>query len=104
MNHVNLIGKISSNPKVVMLENGKRIAQFSFSTQETFLDVEGNVKKKSTWHRVSAWGNWVSVLEELGQKGINLAIEGKLVSRFYRAKNGDRKFITEVEVNDLIIL
>lgn len=104
MNHVNLIGKISSDPKVVMLENGKRIAQFSLSTQETFLDGEGNVKKKSTWHRVSAWGNWVSVLEELGQKGINLAIEGKLVSRFYHTQKGERKFVTEVEVNDLVIL
>ncbi len=104
MNHVNLIGKISSQPRVVELENGKKIAQFSMSTQESFLDKDGNVRKRSQWHRVSAWGNWVTVLEELGQKGLNLAIEGKLVSRFYLSKTGAKQFVTEVEVNDLILL
>lgn len=104
MNHVNLIGKIASEPKVVQLENGRKLAQFSMSTQEIYLDAEGNSKKKNYWHRVSAWGNWVSILEELGQKGINLAVEGKLVSRFYKTASGEKKFITEVEVNDLIIL
>lgn len=104
MNHVNLIGKISSEPKFIELQNGKKIAQFSMSTEETFLDQEGNVKKKSNWHRISAWGKWVHVLEELGSKGIHLAVEGRLVSRFYKAPGGEQKLISEVEVNDLIIL
>jgi single-strand DNA-binding protein len=104
MNHVNLIGKISSEPKVVELENGKKIAQFSMSTQESYLDKDGNVKKRNQWHRISAWGNWVSILEELGQKGLNLAVEGKLVSRYYLSKTGSKQVITEVEVNDLILL
>jgi single-stranded DNA-binding protein len=46
----------------------------------------------------------VQVLEELGQKGISLAIEGKLVSRFYQTQTGGKKLITEVEVNDLVVL
>ena len=104
MNHVNLIGKISSEPKIIELGNGKKLAQFSMSTNETYLDEEGNVKKKNNWHRISAWGIWVNVIDELGQKGINLAIEGKLVSRFYRTTAGKQKLITEVEVNDLTIL
>ncbi|MES2589008.1 MAG: single-stranded DNA-binding protein [Bacteroidota bacterium] len=104
MNHVNLIGKICSEPKVISLGNGKRLAQFSMSTLETYLDEEGNVKNKRQWHKISAWGNWVNILEELGEKGIQLAIEGKLVSRFYKNKAGDRKLVTEVEVNDLVIL
>ena len=104
MNHVNLIGKISSEPKVVQLTNGKKIAQFSMSTQETYLDASGNTKIRKQWHRVSAWGRWVSILEELGEKGLNLAIEGRLISRFYNASTGERKFVTEVEVNDLVLL
>jgi single-strand DNA-binding protein len=104
MNHVNLIGKISSEPKVICLGNGKKLAQFSMSTQETYLDEAGNTLKKDQSHRITAWGNWVAILEELGQKGIQLAIEGKLVSRFYKNQAGDRKFITEVEINDLVIL
>ena len=79
------------------------MAQFTLSTQETVLDDEGKAKKTNDWHRVSAWGRWVQVLEELGKKGMDLAIEGKLKTRFYE-KSGKKKFISEVEVNDLIIL
>ena len=104
MNHVNLIGKISSEPKVVELNNGRKIAQFSMSTQESYLDAAGNIKNKKQWHRISAWGNWVKVLEELGHKGIDLAIEGKLVSRFYQTPSGEKKLVTEVEINDLVLL
>lgn len=104
MNHVNLIGKITSEPKVVLLQNGQKIAQFSMSTQESYLDAEGNLKSKKQWHQISAWGNWVSVLEQLGTIGLSLAVEGKLVSRFYKTKTGDRKVVTEVEVNDLVVL
>lgn len=103
MNHVNLIGKMSSDPRFYELPNGRRIAQFTLSTTETVLDENGNSKKKSHWHRVAAWGKWVKVLEELGTKGIDLAIEGKLTTRFYE-RQGQKHFISEVEVNDLILV
>jgi len=104
MNHVNLIGKICSPPKVVELTNGRKIAQFSLSTQESYLDVDGTTKVRKQWHRISAWGRWVAILEELGEKGLSLAIEGRLTSRFYKSKTGERKLVTEVEVNDLVLL
>lgn len=104
MNYVNLIGKISSEPRVFSLESGRKIANFSLKTEETILDKEGNPHKKSQWHRIAAWGKWVSVIEQFGDRGINLAIEGRLISRFYKTPKGERKMITEVEVNDLILL
>ncbi len=103
MNHVNLIGKVCSTPKIVELPNGKKIAQFTMSTKEMYLDETGNTKSRSNWHRLTAWGRWVKVLEELGQEGMDLAVEGKLVTRFYQNK-GQRQYIAEVEVNDLVIL
>ena len=103
MNHVNLIGKLTSSPRIYELPTGRKIAQFTMSTNETYLDEEGNTKKKSHWHRMSAWGRWVQVLEELGTVGVEIAVEGKLTTRFYQ-KGGDKKFISEVEINDLIIL
>lgn len=104
MNHVNLIGTMSSTPKFLELENGRRIAQFSLSTDENFLDKDGNIKKRKQWHRMTAWGNWVNVLETFGDKGMKLAVEGKLTSRFYKSNSGERKQVTEVEINDLIIM
>ena len=103
MNHVNLIGKMTSTPRYYELPSGRKIAQFTLSTSETVLDEEGNSKKKSNWHRISAWGRWVQVLEELSQENMELAIEGRLTSRFFE-KSGKKHVISEVEVNDLIIL
>lgn len=103
MNHVNLIGKMCSAPRFVELDNGRRIVKFSMATDEVVLTADGGTKKKTYWHRMTAWGKWVQVLEELGSNGMELAIEGKLITRFY-SNNGKRRCVAEVEVNDLVIL
>lgn len=103
MNHVNLIGKLTCQPRFYDLPNGRKIAQFTMATKETYLDESGNTKNINNWHRMAAWGQWVKVLKELGEPGMEVAIEGKLTSRFYQ-KAGEKKFVSEVEVNDLIIL
>ncbi len=103
MNHVNLIGKMTSVPRYYELPGGRKVAQFTMSTNEVYLDQQGKTKRRNHWHRIAAWGKWVRVLEELGDVGIELAIEGKLKTRFYH-KQGVKQFISEVEVNDLIIL
>ncbi|MFT5777122.1 MAG: single-strand DNA-binding protein [Crocinitomicaceae bacterium] len=103
INHVNLIGKMTSLPRFYELPNGRKVVQFTLSTKETYLDEHGEVKNRSHWHRICAWGRWVKVIDELGSKGLRVAIEGKLTTRFYH-RNGERQFISEVEVNDLIIL
>lgn len=104
MNYVNLIGKMTSLPVLRELENGRKVAQFTLSTKETYIDADGNAKKKSHWHRLSAWGNWVNLIQELGKPGLNVAIEGKLVTRFYNDMQGKKQIVSEVEVNDLIVL
>lgn len=103
MNHVNLIGKMTSTPRFYETPEGRKIAQFTMSTNETYLDKDGNTKRKNHWHRMAAWGRWVQVLEELGDVGTELAVEGKLTTRFYE-KSGEKRFISEVEINDLVIL
>jgi len=103
MNHVNLIGKMTSEPRYYKLPSGRKVAQFTMATSEVYLDAEGQSKRRKHWHRIAAWGKWVRVIEELGDVGIELAIEGKLKTRFYQ-KQGVKQFISEVEVNDLIIL
>lgn len=103
MNHVNLIGKMTTAPRFYELPNGRKIAQFTMSTRETYLDEDGKSKDKNHRHRMSAWGRWVPVLEEFSLVGKDIAVEGKLTTRFY-LKGGEKRFISEVEVNDLIIL
>ena len=73
------------------------------STKETYFDEKGKSKSRDTWHTLTAWGNWIKVLEELELKGTNLAVEGKIVSRFYKA-GGIPKLISEIEINDLTLI
>ena len=103
MNHVNLIGYMTAEARHVQLEDGKQLMRFTLATKEQFLDADGIMRKRSQWHLLSAWGRWTKVLETYGAKGVHLAIEGKLVGRFYRA-GGQRRFVTEVEINDLVVL
>lgn len=103
MNHVNLIGKVTSEPKFTQLENGRKVAKFSLSTKEIYLDAEGNTKSRDNWHLLTAWGRWIKVLEEFGSVGTHVAVEGRLVSRFYNSQ-GQKKYVSEVEINDLILL
>ncbi len=103
MNHVNLIGKITSAPRFYDHSSGRRIAQFILATKEAYLDEDGATKVKRHWHRISAWGRWVRVLEEFGAIDLHVAIEGKLATRFYY-RDGEKQFISEVEVNDLVIM
>lgn len=103
MNFVNLIGQMTSDPKISQTQEGRRVARFSLSTKESYLDADGNVKELKNWHRVSAWGKWVPILEQLCEKGQPLAIEGRLRSRFF-SQGGKRQAITEIEINDLVIL
>ena len=102
-NHVNLIGKISSKVQFYEHPSGRRVAQFTITTKETYLDENGNTKVKNHRHRIAAWGRWVKILEEYGYKNLQIALEGKLITRFY-IRNGERQFISEVEVNDLVIM
>lgn len=103
MNHVNLIGKVSSKPRIVETENGRKIAQFTLTTKEMYLDADGKSKSKSQWHRLTAWGKWVTILQECCAEGMNLAIEGRINNKFYQSA-GTKRFVSEIEINDLIIL
>ena len=101
MNHVNLIGKLCSAPKFRIAEDGRKIANFTMSTHEVYLNEKGDPQKINHWHRLTAWGNDLKALEELGERGRQMAVEGKLSTRFYIDKSGQRISSSEVLVNSL---
>jgi single-strand DNA-binding protein len=103
MNYVNLIGKARTEAQFIEMNDGKKVAKFSLSTKETFLDETGKLKSRDTWHTITAWGRIAKILQQTEIKGTNLAIEGKIVSRFYKA-GGVPKLISEIEINDLTLL
>ena len=103
-NKVQLIGFLGNTPEIKNTENGKKLARFSIATNETYRNAQGEKIKETTWHNLVAWGNVADIVEKYLNKGSEIAVEGKLISRSYNDKDGVKKHITEVQVNELLML
>ncbi|MFT4094252.1 MAG: single-stranded DNA-binding protein [Niabella sp.] len=103
-NKVQLIGNLGNTPEIRTIANGKKMARFSIATNEVYKNVKGEKVTETYWHNLVAWGKVAEIAERFLQKGKEVAIEGKLVSRQYENKSGEKKFITEVQVQELLIL
>ena len=103
-NKVQLIGNLGNAPEVKNTENGKKLARFSMATNETYRGRTGEKVTETTWHNVVAWGKVAEIAEKYLNKGSEIAVEGKLINRSYTDKDGNKKYITEVQVNELLML
>lgn len=103
-NNVRLIGNLGMNPDVKELNGGKKIAKFSIATSETYKGEDGNKVTETQWHNLIAWGKQADVVEKYLKKGNEVAIEGKLSSRNYTDKDGIKRYVTEIVVNELLLL
>ena len=102
-NSVQLIGHVGQDPEIKQLENG-RVANFTIATNDSYTNAKGEKVEQTEWHRVSAWGKTVEIIEQLLKKGSHVAIEGKLTHRSYDDKDGNKRYITEVVANELVLL
>jgi len=103
-NKVQLIGNLGTPPEVKNTESGKKLARFSIATNEIYRNVKGEKVKETTWHNLIAWGKIAEIVEKYLNKGSEVAIEGKLISRSYTDANGVKRYITEIEVSELLML
>ena len=103
-NKVQLIGNLGNAPEVKTTESGKKLARFSVATNESYRNAQGEKVTETTWHNLVAWGKVAEIAEKYLNKGSEIAIEGKLINRSYTDKDGNKKYITEVQVNELLML
>jgi single-strand DNA-binding protein len=103
-NKVQLIGHLGGNPEVKNLEGGKTLAKFSVATNDTYKNAKGEKVEDTQWHNVVAWGKTAEVIEKYLTKGKEIAIEGKLTSRSYETKEGEKRYITEIVCSELMML
>ena len=103
-NKVQLIGNLGNAPEVKTTESGKKLARFSVATNESYRNAKGEKVTETTWHNLVAWGKVADIAEKYLNKGTEVAIEGKLINRSYTDKEGIKKYITEVQVNELLLL
>jgi single-strand DNA-binding protein len=103
-NSVRLIGHLGDVPKIKQLESGRKVANFSVATNESYVDNNGVRKSETTWHKLVAYGSNATIAEKYLQKGSEVAIEGKITNRSYNDKNGEAHFVTEIIVNSLLMI
>ena len=99
-----LIGNLGNAPEVRTLESGKKMARFSVATNESYRNAKGEKMTETQWHNLGAWGKVAESVEKYLVKGKEVMIEGKLINRSYNDKDGNKKYICEVQVNELLML
>jgi len=103
-NKVQLIGNLGNDPEIITLESGQKLAKFSLATNENYKDANGDKQTKTDWHNLIAWGKTAEIVEKYITKGKEIAIEGKLSNRSYETKEGEKRYVTEVTVNEILLL
>jgi single-strand DNA-binding protein len=103
-NKVQLIGNLGNDPEIITLESGKKLAKFSLATNESYKNAQGEKVTQTDWHNLIAWGKTAEIIEKYVTKGKEIAIEGKLTSRSYETKEGEKRYVTEVVVNEVLML
>ena len=103
-NKVQLIGRLGQEPEITTFPDGNKIAKFSMATDDSYKDRNGQKVERAYWHTIIVRGGLVKVVESYVQKGQEIAIEGKLTNRSWEDKDGNKRYITEVICNELLML
>ena len=103
-NKVQLIGHLGLDPEVKNLESGTKLAKISLATNESYKSAAGDKVTETQWHNLVAWGKNAEFAEKYLKKGNEVAIEGRLINRSYNDKEGVKKYISEVVVNEVMLL
>jgi len=104
VNRVMLIGNLGKDPDVQYLEGNIGVAKFSLATTETFKDRTGKLISQTEWHTVVLWRGLAELAQKYLHKGSLVYIEGRLRTRSWEDKEGNKKFATEVVGDNLIML
>ena len=104
VNRVMLIGNLGKDPDVQFLEGNIAVAKFPLATTETFKDRSGKLISQTEWHTVVLWRGLAELAQKYLHKGSLVYIEGRLRTRSWEDKEGNRKFATEVVGDNLIML
>jgi single-strand DNA-binding protein len=80
------------------------MARFSMATNESYRNAQGERVTDTQWHNLIAWGKLADIAERFLIKGKEVAVEGKLINRSYNDKEGNKRYVTEIQVNELLLL
>ncbi|MBM3913128.1 MAG: single-stranded DNA-binding protein [Sphingomonadales bacterium] len=103
-NQVRLIGNLGRDPEFREISSGRKMARFSLATNDYYYGDQGEKIAETQWHQLVAWGKLAEVSERLLHKGSELVVDGKLNTRSYTDKEGNRRSYTEVVVLEMALM
>jgi single-strand DNA-binding protein len=104
VNKVILIGNLGKDPELKYFEGNTAKLSFSLATSETYKDKNGNKTEHTEWHHIVLWRNLAETAEKILKKGMMIYLEGKLQSRQWTDKEGQKKNITEIVGESFLLL
>jgi single-strand DNA-binding protein len=103
-NHVQLIGHLGQEPKLIASESGNKIMSVSMATNDSFKDKSGQKQVRTEWHNLIAFGTIAETFTKFLKKGSNIIVSGSLQTRQYTDKTGVERWKTEVVVDNMSFL
>jgi single-strand DNA-binding protein len=104
VNKVILVGNLGADPEVRYSGTGTAVTNFRVATSENWTNKEGGKETRTDWHRVVAFGKLAEICAEYLSKGKQVYVEGKLRTRSWDDKEGNKRWITEVVASNMVML
>jgi single-strand DNA-binding protein len=104
INKVILIGNVTRDPELRYTESGKGVATFGLATNRQWTSEEGEKREETDFHRITAWGKLGELCDKYLKKGRKVYLEGQLRSRSYKDSEGVQRAITEIVLDDMVML
>lgn len=100
INKVILLGHVGKDPEVKHLDNDRVVAKFTLATSESYKNKSGEKVTNTEWHNIVCWRSLAEIAGRYVKKGTTLYVEGKIRSRSYDDKDGNKKYFTEIEAEN----
>lgn len=104
LNRVTLIGNLGKDPELRYTPSGDAVATFSLATTERYKDREGHQQEKTEWHNIVVWRKLAEICGQYLYKGKQVYIEGKIQTRSYEDRDGNKRYTTEIVASDMKML
>lgn len=103
-NKATLIGRTGKEVEIVNLEKGGIIAKVSLATSDIYTNAIGEKIEETQWHSLVAYGKTAEIMQKYVEKGREIAVEGKIIYRNYDDKDGNKRYVTEIRVEELVLI
>ena len=104
VNKVILVGHLGKDPEVRTLEGGSKVANCTLATSESYKNKEGVKVENTEWHNLVFWNQLAGIVEQFLKKGSQIYVEGKLATRSWEDKDGNKRYTTEVVCREMVML